>query len=224
VKTASTATTPPTTGIPKTESGASQTERKTKILTYQEKAAVAQDPEQREATVRWVARNYASLFAQLKLSPAKQELLEKILVDRLLAPEFSERAEYDRLAASLLTPEEYAALVAHREEIPIKAAVKGAIAAAGLGPGPDSQADRQAVERIIRSAPLNGDAIWRDASRQVERSGPLTQTELAALAAAALQRFEMILAKENLSTEQQQRLRAWFRKTVVDSNVRAYGP
>lgn len=140
----------------------------------------------------------------------------------MLAPEFSEMGEYDRLAAELLTPQEYATFLSHRAELAMKDWVKAAATATGVGGLTEGDVTRQAVEKIIRSAPLNGDAIWKDADSHLTRGGQLSEADLAALAATATQHFESALATgaAQLSPEQLRLLRAWFQKAVVDSNLR----
>lgn len=208
-------------GVPQGESATKRTGRTAAEM----KAADVRDPEMRETTTRWVSRNYAPLFAQLNLSPEKQDLLERILVDWMLGG-FEGRAENDRLAAELLTPREFEALLAHRVEMRVKGVVDSAVTTVGVAGLAEGDPVRQAVEKVVRAAPLRSDGIWQDAARQLERGGPLSEANLATLAATASQRFESVLSTgaEQLSPEQMRMLRAWFQKEVVDFELGALRP
>lgn len=196
-----------------------------KTPTYAEKAAVAEDPEMREYVTRRLEKSYAAFFARMKFSPEKENALSMILVDRLFAPTVEEIADYDKMAAELLGPVDYAEFAAYRDDLPIKDDVQTAMKMVLREGGQDALPGLSAVvEAVVRGAPRNDDAIWSDASQRVQQGFRVSETELSAIAATASKKFEEVLAREarNLSEAERSRLREWFQRSV-QSNVRAYG-
>lgn len=198
-----------------------------RIPTYAEKAAAAQDPEMREYITRRVEKEYAALFAKLKLAPEREEALSMLLVDKLYAPTIEETGEYERLAAELLSPEEYAEFATFQRELPIKLDVRAAMKAV-MSEAPPAAAEAQrlaaSVDAVVRGAPRNDAPIWMEAGKRVEEGRHFSEAELASLAATATQQFEAVLAAQagKLTEAQMGRLRAWYQETYVQFHLRAY--
>lgn len=196
-----------------------------RVPTYAEKAALAEDPDLREFVTRRIEKDYAALFAKLHLPRAKEEALSMILVDRIFAPEISEMEGYDRLAAELLGPADYAEFAAYRDELPIKNEVEMALKVMAKDSRQEVPASvATAVEKVVRSAPRNGDAIWMDADSRIQQGGVLSESDIAALANTAMRKFEDVLSREAaaLSEPERERLREWFAQNVVQFHVRAF--
>ena len=164
----------------------------------------------------------ASFYARLRLSPEKEALLEKIILDRFTEPFGADRAAYDRLAEQLLTPAEYAEYARDRDDMPTRSAIDQAVADLRKIADADTvQALTPVVDAVLRASPLNGDAIWLE-SRATAKQPALTETEIASVGALAMQRFNAQLARlgRSLTAEQQARLRQWFDRTVVQFHLR----
>lgn len=192
--------------------------------TYAEQAAVAEDPEFREFVTRRTEKDYAALFAKLRLPAEKEEALSMILIDWFFAPRISERAEYDRMTEELLGPVAYGEFTAYRDELAIKDYTQAALrVVAPERPTGAASGVEELVEAVVRGAPRNDDPIWIDAGHRIDQGSTLSETEIAAFATTAAQKFEAVLAKEgaNLTETERNRMRDWFQQTIVQFNVRA---
>ena len=164
----------------------------------------------------------ALFYARLKLSPEKETLLEKIILDRRIEPFQADRAAYDRLAEQLLTPTEYAEYARDRDDMPTRSTVNQAVADLRKIADADTvQALTPVVDAVLRASPLNGDAVWQE-SRATAKQRTLTEVEIASVGALAMQRFDAQIARlgSSLTAEQQARLRQWFDLFVVQFNLR----
>lgn len=192
-------------------------------LSYGEKARIVEDPELREFAMRETMRVWGPFFTREKFSREKEELLVKLLVERTLALDMRDRAGFDELIAEVLSLEELGRFTAFRDELPLKHAVTEAtrLMERELGIRLETGALHNA-ESVVRAAPLNHDAIWRDASDALE-AGRLTRADLPRLEALARERFELALQRHgaNLSEVQRAALRRWFEQGPLAFNLRA---
>ena len=186
-------------------------------------ARLAEDPEMREFGMRQTMRDWASFFAQEKLSRATEEMLVKLLVEWTLAASMEDRAQVDRLIAQLLDKELLGRFHAHRQDIPIKAAVSAAVTTverqAGASLAPEV---RRLVDAVVRGAPLNDALLWKEASDLLE-AGRLTPEHLPEVEARALRDFERSLVANGGSLDSTQRgaLQQWYRRSVLEFNLSA---
>ena len=184
--------------------------------------ATKDSPEIREMRVRRILSDYLPLFERLRFSVDKQNLLVSIWLDQLASPNRTERNDYEKLTAQMLSADEYAELKNYRGELAVKSTAASAMEVLNYVGG-DPRPDREAiVTAVVRAAPHNGDAIWEDADRR-EAAGTLTVGDLAGLAAIAAQRFETALNQNAvaLTAKEKQALRIWFQSAVIDSQIDA---
>lgn len=182
--------------------------------------ATKDSPEIREMRARRILSDYLPLFERLRFSVEEQNLLVSIWLDQLASPNRTERNDYEKLTAQMLSTDEYAELKNYREELAIKSTASSAMEVLNYGGG-DPRPDREAiVTAVVRAAPISTDSLWLDADRR-EAAGTLTVGDLAGLAAIAAQRFETALNQNAvaLTAKEKQALRLWFQSTVIDSQL-----
>jgi len=168
-------------------------------------------------------RDWAPFFLDGDLSLQQEELLVQLLVDWVIARDLKERGAVDALIAEILTDDQFKRMIAFRDDLPVKAAVKEATNIMAQNASiPLDATSRQQIEKIIRSAPLNHDPIWRNASESLE-GGRLAHHDLPQIEALARQKFELSLQQNatGLSEVQRAALRRWFEQGPLAFNMRA---
>jgi hypothetical protein len=182
--------------------------------------AMLNRPELREVITRGIAKDYRPLFDKLRLTSAKEELLSKILLDRMTSSERDEWDDYEKLAAQLLTESEYSEFKEFRNELVLKASAASAVASVKAAGGDATAEHETMIAAVVRDAPCNGDQLWAEADIR-ERAGTLTLADLYGLEAVASQRFEAALNQHaaGLTEAERRALRGWFQKSVIDSHI-----
>lgn len=195
--------------------------QKEKVTSYY--TTLLNRPELREMVARRLAKDYAPLFAQLKLTGQKEELLSQILVDQFTSlPGRMVRENYDKLAEELLAPAEYAEFVRFRDELLMQRTVDATMALLNNASGVASPGRSGAVNLIARAAMRIGDdPAWRAIDLRAEAGQPVSESDLGALAALASRRFESALVQHGatLTEAEKQALRVWYQKKFIEVGV-----
>lgn len=168
-------------------------------------------------------RDWAEFFSRAGFGKEKEDILLQLLVNRTLCLNMEDRAVYDALVAEVLTGEELKQFIAYRDDVPIRHWVAEAGQSVRKDFGADLGSDaRNTVERVVRAAPLNHDAIWHRASEAIDAK-VLRAEDLPAIEREARHKFEQAMQShgQTLTPSQRLALQRWFEERVLASNMRA---